>query len=236
MTRRPFATAPLPLDIWALVTPSHERLLHDWFLRTLPGDCHPVVNRVDAEPVEYGRGQWHRVVVHKFDVLERAFAMEPADSVFVMSDVDIRFYSAFAADARRRIEGLDVLFQNNRPGVSHRYNHLCPGFMIVRCCDRARSFFARAKAILLEANDPLTGEQRSCISALEENPESIRYALLPDTYWTPVRTGVDWQPGNPLTPPRDVILHHANKTTGIANKMAQLSAVERLVEGFRLES
>ena len=89
---------------------------------------------------------------------------------------------------------------------------------------------------MLEADDPLTGEQRSCISALEENPERIRYALLPDSYWTPARTGVDWQPGNPLTPPQDIILHHANKTKGIANKIAQLSTVERLVRDFRLQS
>jgi hypothetical protein len=102
--------------------------------------------------------------------------------------------------------------------------------MVVRCCDRARSFFERAKAILWAADDPLTGDQGSCILALEENPEFIRYALLPDTYWTPVRSGAHWQPGNPLTPPRDIVLHHANKTIGNANKIAQLSTVERLVQ------
>jgi len=126
------------LKVFTLVTPSHERLLSDWFLRTLPSDCHPIVHRVDAPPVEYGTGQWHRVVAYKFDVLEQAFASEPVDSVFVMSDVDVRFYSPFAADIPRRLEGRDVLFQNNRPGASHRYNHLCTGFMIIRCCERAR--------------------------------------------------------------------------------------------------
>lgn len=234
MTPSRSATAPSHLKLWTLVTPSHERLLADWFLRTLPTDCHPVVNRLGAEPAEYGRGHWHRVVAHKFDVLECAFATEPADSVFVMSDVDIRFYSAFAEDVRQRIEGRDVLFQNNRPGVSHRHNHICTGFMVVRCCERARSFFERARAILWAANDPLTGDQGSCIQALEENPEFIRYALLPDTYWAPVRSGVHWQPGNPLAPPRDIVLHHANKTIGNANKIAQLSTVERLVQDSRV--
>ena len=50
------------MKLWTLATPSRERLQADWFLRTLPTDCHPVVNRIDAEPAEYGRGQWRRVV------------------------------------------------------------------------------------------------------------------------------------------------------------------------------
>jgi len=221
------------LKVFTLVTPSHERLLSDWFLRTLPSDCHPIVHRVDAPPVEYGTGQWHRVVAYKFDVLEQAFASEPVDSVFVMSDVDVRFYSPFAADIPRRLEGRDVLFQNNRPGASHRYNHLCTGFMIIRCCERARSFFTRARTILLEADHPLTGDQGSCIAALEEDPERIRYALLPDTYWTPDRASRHWQPGQPLAPPAGIVLHHANKTIGVANKIAQLNEAERLVYSGR---
>jgi len=53
------------MKLWTLVTPSHERLRADWFLRTLPTDCHPVVNRIDAEPAEDGRGQWRGSLVNR---------------------------------------------------------------------------------------------------------------------------------------------------------------------------
>lgn len=216
------------LKIFTLVTPSHEPLLSDWFLRTLPVDCQPVVQRFAAPPVEYAKGQWHRVVAQKFEILRRAFASEPEGSIFVMSDVDVRFYQPFSEDVRQRIEGRDVLFQNNRPGLAHAARHICTGFMVIRCCPRARAFFERAYAVLLAADHPRTGDQYACIHTLEEGATRIRYALLPDRYWTPVHRGAPWQPFDPLAPPADVILHHANKTIGVPNKIAQLRAGERL--------
>jgi hypothetical protein len=218
------------LNVYSLVTPSHETLLNEWFLRTLPPDCRPFLHFVDAEPVAFGQDHWHRVVVHKFDVLRRALATEPAGAVIVMSDVDIRFYRPFAADVRRRIAGLDVLFQANRPVAPRLPHDLCTGFMVIRCGVPASAFFERAHALLVEADDPLVGDQAACIRALVENPAAIRYDLLPSTYWVPdrpsIRTPKRWQPGSPLDPPRDIVLHHANYTDGTEVKLAQLGEVE----------
>jgi hypothetical protein len=216
------------LTVRALLTPSHETLAEDWFLRTLPGDCRPELHRVEAEPVDFATRHWHRVVVKKFDVLDRAIEIEAPGSIFVMSDVDIRFYHSFADDVRQRIQGLDVLFQDNRPGRPQQPGNLCSGFMVVRASERTRAFFQRAHAILRAADRPNLGDQKACIEALREQPDRIRFALLPPTYWVPyTEDGVHWKPGEPLDPPEHIVLHHANWTIGVANKLAQLEAVER---------
>ncbi len=227
--RRSTASRDPRLNVFSLVTPSHETLLNDWFLRTLPSDCRPHLHYVDAAPVDFGTRHWHRVVIHKFDVLAAAFAAQPADTIFVMSDVDIRFYRTFADDVRRRMADLDILFQTNRPHDPHPFKYLCTGFVVIRNCEATRDFFERARIVLTQADDPMVGDQVSCIRTIEARPNAIRFGLLPETYWVPRRTGTRWQPGAPLTPTRDIFLHHANYTIGVSNKLAQLAAVEELL-------
>jgi len=217
------------LRVWSLVTPSHETLLAGWFQRTLPADCVSIVRRIDAEPTDYGTGHWNRVVVRKFDVLEEAFEREPAETVFVLCDVDVRFHRPFAEDVRRRMDGLDVLFQHNRPGEPPVPNNLCTGFVAIRSGARARAFFRAARARLEAADRPDFGDQRACINTLEAEPDALRWGLLPARYWVPWDGGRHWRPGEPLHPPRDLVLHHANWTIGVAHKLAQLREVERLL-------
>jgi hypothetical protein len=215
------------LRVWSLVTPSHETLLADWFRRTLPGDCASEVRRIEATPADYGAGHWNRIVVHKFDVLDEAFDAEADETVFVLSDVDIRFHRPFAADVRRRIDGLDVLFQHNRPGEANVPSNLCSGFMVIRSGERARAFFRAARARLEAADRSDFGDQRACINTLEAEPGALRWGLLPETYWVPYDDGRHWRPGDPLRPPRGLVLHHANWTIGVPHKLAQLRDAER---------
>jgi hypothetical protein len=217
------------LVVWSLLTPSHEALARDFFLRTLPGDCRAELHRVDAAPVVYGEPGWQRVVARKFDLLERAFDAHAEGDLFVLSDVDVRFYRPFADDLRRRVEGLDLLFQDNRPGAPRAISHLCTGFVVVRSGERARALFHRARAVLESFDTPRMGDQRATIQALGEAPRSVAFDFLPESYWVPFRHGPRWRPGVALDPPRGIVLHHANWTLGNEVKRAQLEAVEQIV-------
>lgn len=219
----------LPLALHALVTPSHESLARDFFLPTLPADCRAVLHRVDAPAVVYGDAGWPRVVARKFDALEAALAAHDDGTLFVLSDVDVRFYRPFAAEVRALARGFDLLFQNNRPGEPERLEHLCTGFVVVRAGEPARSFFRRAREVVERFDTPGMGDQRGCVRVLADDPGAVRWALLPERYWVPHRNGPRWQPGAPLDPPRDLVLHHANYTVGNERKRLQLAAVERLV-------
>jgi hypothetical protein len=217
------------VDVFALCTPSHQGLLEGWFLRTLPGECRANVYFVDAEPMPPATGQWHRVVGRKFDVLERAFAETAPDTVFVMSDVDVRFYRPFAAELLARMRGKDILFQNNWPGAPFRAEHLCSGFMAVRNNSAARTFFQTARRLLELEDRPEVGDQFACIEALRASSGTLCVGVLPDTYWVPPRTGAQWEPGQPLEPPAGLVLHHANRSAGPDRKALQLQAVEEVL-------
>ncbi|MEM9302567.1 MAG: putative nucleotide-diphospho-sugar transferase [Pseudomonadota bacterium] len=215
------------MHAYSLVTPSHRPLQQGWYLRTLPEEIEPHFLEVEAAPVDFGTRHWLRVVVRKFDLLEQAFAERPAGSIFLLSDVDIRFYKPIMRDLQRRMDGLDVLFQNNRPQDPHPCRYLCTGFAVIRSGDRAARFFEVARRVLETADDPLVGDQVACIRAIERDPEAIRFGLLPEEYWVPPRGDRRWLPGDPLAPPPNIRLHHANYTVGVARKLAQLEMVER---------
>ena len=216
------------MNIYCLVTLSHRVLYENWFLRTLPRGCYPKPLFVEASPEVFGEGNWHRVVAHKFSLLERAFASEPEGQVFVLSDVDIRFYGPFAADLTRRMSHFDVLFQHNRPSLPGIPRHLCTGFMGIRNNRRSREFFQLAHQRLEALNRPTIGDQRACIEVLEEDPDKLCFDILPESYWSPGSILGRWVPGVPLTPPLELMLHHANHTVGIENKIQQLATLEEM--------
>jgi len=63
------------------------------------------------------------------------------------------------------------------------------------------------------------------------NCYQVRWNYLPREFFSGgVLTGVLWEPGMSLKVPEEIILHHANYTIGIQNKIAQLKYVRSLVE------
>lgn len=213
------------IKVHALVTPSHATLLHDWFLRTLPAECQPVIHERDAQPVQFASGEWHRVVGQKLEIVLDALATIDRDDFFVMSDVDVCFYNEIAGDLRSRMSDRDVLFQNNRPTLSASADNICSGFMVIRASPGSREFFERARDVMQAADDPAVGDQRACIETLRAMPDLIRWGFLPITYWSPGDPRGRWVPGMSLRPPEGLILHHANHTVGVENKVAQLRLV-----------
>jgi len=217
------------LRVHSLVTPSHEVLLRDWFLRTLPPDLEPVIHRRDAEPADFAQGHWHKVVGQKFDILLDVLAAGTEGDAVVMSDVDVAFYAPVTAAVLPRMADRDILFQNNRPSLPEGMEHLCSGFMVIRASASTVAFFAAARDVLRAANDPATGDQRSCIQVLRERPDMVRWGFLPITFWSPGDPRGRWTPGMSLCPPEGMVLHHANHTVGVRNKVAQLRAVATLM-------
>jgi len=217
------------LEVHALVTPSHAALRDDWFLRTLPPDCRAIIHARDAEPVQFARGDWHRVVGQKLDIVLETIASLDDGAIFVMSDVDISFYAPIADDLRCRMRDHNVLFQNNRPSLPTAADNICSGFMVIRSTPASCDFFERARRVLHTADDAAVGDQKACISVLREFPDLIAWGFLPVTYWSPGDPRGRWEPGRTLTPPDGLVLHHANHTVGVENKVAQLEAVSALM-------
>lgn len=188
-----------------------------------------MIHRRDAEPVEFAQRHWHEVVGQKLDILIEALMATADGDVLVMSDVDVAFYAPVTGDVLRRMEGRDILFQNNRPSLPESAEHLCSGFMVVRASTASIAFFTAAREVLRTANTPAVGDQRACVEVLRRRPDAVRWGFLPTTYWSPGDPRGRWSPGMSLSPPDGMLVHHANHTVGVDNKVAQLRAVAELV-------
>ena len=64
----------------------------------------------------------------------------------------------------------------------------------------------------------------------KKNPYNVTWDYLPDIFFGGgTFTGCEWTPGKRLTIPQGIVMHHANWTKGISNKIAQLLYVKKLV-------
>ncbi len=84
---------------------------------------------------------------------------------------------------------------------------------------------------ILDMDNPAGFKLRTWTRRLlkRRNRFRLRWDYLPDVFMSGgTLTGRPWSPGMPLSVPKGIILHHANWTRGMENKIAQLTLVRRL--------
>jgi DNA-directed RNA polymerase subunit F len=135
---------------------------------------------------------------------------------FIFSDVDVRFYGDPTADLMQLFGDSDILFQDDGPAGA------CTGFMVMRPTPRVLEYWRKVAEWMRETNQM----DQDAANRLLETPFAPAWGLLPERYWTVGRNGVCWKPGDPVAPPADLMVHHANWTVGIENKLALLEAVK----------
>ena len=112
-------------------------------------------------------------------------------------------------------------FQNDGPGG------VCKGFFVCRPSPTVRDFFIRVLERMRWRGE---NDQEATNALLRTRPNSLLITLLPECYWTHGRSGKIWNPGDPLSPPSHLLMHHANWTHGMTNKLALLDAVMTIHE------
>lgn len=217
-------TNPEPIAIYAVVTKSHNSLLREWFLKTMPRDCSPKVLPLAAAPVSFRSGHWHLIFMKKIELILEAIQKHQG-SVIIASDVDIQFFRPIAAEIRALMESSDILFQNSTPQNPPSLSNLCAGFTAIRCCKASTEFFEEGLRRVGEKNhgsyDDQVAYQEMC-----QSETGARVGLLPTTYWT---CGRIWFPGDALEVPQNVAIHHAAWIIGNEGKRLQLEEVRKIV-------
>jgi hypothetical protein len=125
------------------------------------------------------------------------------------------------------MEGKDIIMQKNNPeGV------LCTGFFACRGNGKTLQLWTDVKKTM--QNEQLNSDQISfnqCVKRRsKKNPYGIVWGYLPNAFFGGgTLTGVLWLPGNTLPIPHNIVMHHANWTKGVKNKIAQLNYVQHEV-------
>jgi hypothetical protein len=212
--------------IHALHTPSHARLADEHFRPTAEkffGAANVTCELVPGSPEgAYGSPGFNQYCLGK--MRRYAELCEEAGGTLVLSDVDVRFYGDVPTDLQANVRSYDheAYLQWDGP-AGH-----CTGFIyVVRRAPLARLFRQVLEVMLAH---PELEDQQALKRLVTGGSACASLGVLPTwKYWTAGLRGRHWSPGDPLSPPETILVHHGNWTVGVPNKLELLSEVARLV-------
>ena len=215
------------MKIFCCYSKSHVPLYERHFHASLPANSEGGPFKINDYSVtgEFESEGFQRACRDKVATLVRVLEEQQGQEPFIFSDVDVRFYGDPSADLLRCLGDADMAFQDDGPAGA------CTGFMVIRPTAGTLAFWqaiARRMAVTAELD-------QDAVNRMLEADSMFRKAWirLPERYWTFGRTGQHWTPGMPVDPPTDLLVHHANWTSGIANKLALLEEVFQVISARR---
>lgn len=207
------------MKIYACYTPSHNGMFEKHFAPSLRTSRLNFSVRLLPQQSATGAFQsdgFQATCLAKVGYILEVLAANLDGEPFIFSDVDVRFYGDPTADLMQLFGDSDILFQDDGPAGA------CTGFMVMRPTPRVLEYWRKVAEWMRETNQM----DQDAANRLLETPFAPAWGLLPERYWTVGRNGVCWKPGDPVAPPADLMVHHANWTVGIENKLALLEAVK----------
>ncbi len=190
------------MKIFCCYTLSHDALYREDFLPTIPPGL-----TVQSEVIEmFGEGHYHSpqfvpCVVKKVDLILQSLH-EHAGNVIIWSDVDIQFYRLTPEIAMAELGARDIAFQ--AAGVPP--TDINSGFFICRCNERTIQFFEKVRHSLCHEHAGEI-EERAINKLLPTlSDDELSWCMLPRSFYAR---------SNKWPPPHDLVLHHANSTSGV---------------------
>jgi hypothetical protein len=231
----------MKIKAYTLFTPSHEKFLKEYLLDSFkynPNIDLTIINKPQlCETAEFGTDGWNATMEYKASCFyENLKRCDEEKEYFMFIDPDIVIYRDFYDDIIKRMEGKDVVWQNDGPGGVNT------GFFCVRNNKTTRSFFKTVLGNLTKFEE----EQRTAnylLRNLHNFPSiQIKWAVLPNEYWTyghiagqPDGKGGlkgHWFNTDETFPiPDNIFIHHGNWTRTKDDKYKILDIVRKRING-----
>jgi hypothetical protein len=146
--------------------------------------------------------------------------------VLAYSDVDVQFFGEDAPSMLADI--VDMAFQMDEKGCR------CGGFYAMRASSAVSAMLRGAMLNVAR----LGGDQAAINYVIRNAPSALKIRELdPKKFWT---AGYDtrkvWKPGDPISVPEGIVMHHASWCVGIPNKLRMLDEVRASVCSTRASS
>lgn len=213
------------IKLYSISSQSHHIFRDQYFLPSLKDDFKVIVKNADqiCQTAKYMSPGWNDFMIKKVDLIIDAIN-ENWNKVFIYSDVDIQFFRPFKHLIPTLIQNNDIVIQKEKPKLD-----VCAGFFICRGNKRTLKLWQAIKQKML-SNPKLDDQVPLNQLLLNSNPYKVKYSRLPNEFFLPALSSLKiWIPGNKLIIPKEIILHHANWTIGIENKIAQLNYIKNEV-------
>lgn len=210
------------INLYTFFTESHEYLLNNYFLPSFQSaglannfNLNIIKCKQYSESGSFNTHGFHTTMLDKLKIL--IHAAENNDR-FVFADCDIQFFKNIYNDVVD-IDGYDLVAQNDLGSV-------CAGFLIINSSENLKNFL-RFVYEQCEANPYKYPNDQVCINT---HLDLINYKLLPiDKYYSVgnYNQGQVWNGEDISNAPNDLILHHANFTIGVDNKIKLMNIIKK---------
>ena len=199
------------MKIYTYYTESHKELFDNYFSKSVVDlEINATIGQQECESGSYYSTGWKSTTMKKVDVFIKA-TKENMGDIFIFSDVDIQFFGPIKDDLIKELGDSDIAIQNDYSGG------LCSGFFICRGNERTLKMFENMKN-----NESQYLEDQY---ALNMNLHFCKVNILSDKFRTFGSYGTQWK-GQNFHIPSNILMHHANWTEGINNKIKLLEIVK----------
>lgn len=228
----------MKIKAYTLFTDSHKQFLTDYFFPTFPYRSEielTVLHRPQhCKSASFETEGWKDTMRDKSTCFLEKLQECKENEIFMFIDPDIQFFKDFYEDIVNSMQNLDIAWQNDVIGGVNT------GFFAVKNNKQTRAFF---KTILGNLDSKDFSQEQVLANYLLQNIPSypsiaVKWDFLPKEYWTygwvaasaDPRTGGcrgGWKPGAlDFSIPENIVIHHANWTAGIDNKIKLLDIVK----------
>ena len=236
--------------IYCYYTPSYEILVNEWFRPSLKDNFEVILIKgtYQKQAVNYQENGWYDITREKTEYIIKAI-QDNWNEVFIFSDPDIQFFLKTENCIRNLSKNRDLVLQRDSPS-----GKICSGFFALRGNDKTLRLWQDIYNLIGSEK----GDDQDCLNSLMLitsnflikclyklldlktkyqfskyglNPYGIKWEYLPKEFLSGGNvTGRYWKPGMSLELPKNIIMHHANWTVGLKNKLAQLEHVKTLFQ------
>ncbi|MFH1358883.1 MAG: putative nucleotide-diphospho-sugar transferase [archaeon] len=225
------------LKLYTYYTPSHEILKNKFFLSSIIDNFDIIIKKFSQEcgSAEYLSEGWRKTINNKIDMLIKAIK-ENWGGFFVFSDVDVQFFGKTKEILLEEVVDKDIVFQRDSPiGFGpDKKGILCTGFFMLRANENTLKLWEEVRKIRFSNPDFIGCQEALNYVISKKYIPGLRWGYLPNSFFSPgIFNGIHgwtWKPGIELNIPDNIVMHHANWTKGVENKIKQLEYVKKIVK------
>jgi len=202
------------MKLYTIYTPSHKYLYDNFFIKTLPDEFELISIEIPqvCESGQFYKEGWDKTCFKKVELFLRACEENMGD-IFVYSDVDVQFFGKIKEELIKELGRFDIACHNDT-GTTYS-----SGFFICKANKRTLNMFKAMK-------DNYTDEDQK---TLNKHIHMCKSKFLSNKFFTIAHLTNNVWSGQDFKIPYEILVHHADWTEGIENKIKLLTLVSEKI-------
>lgn len=207
----------MKLKLYTNYSPSHKVLYDNYFIKTLPENEFEVVLEECPQDCLSGNcweAGWEESCIRKLKIVLNA-CKSNMGGAFVFSDVDVQFFGPVLNVLLEELGDLEIACQNDT-GPTY-----CAGFFIAKANDNTLKLF-EDMLYKFEKDDQHCLNKYIHINKIKAKMLSSRFLTIGNLIYRVWNESI-----GDVYIPRNTLVHHANFTVGVENKIKLLNMVRK---------